>query len=134
MQILAIAKYSPWVMLPSTSDFFSSLPFSPVKLAVLIVWVYICLYFVQFALLSPFVPKKIRTIVSLATLFAGPFPLFLLLVIDTAVKATENQSSPGNRHRGQGNRKPEQHINNSQRTITKSGCKTQVFAFQQPQR
>jgi type II secretory ATPase GspE/PulE/Tfp pilus assembly ATPase PilB-like protein len=93
MPILVIAKHSPGVMLLSTSDFFSSLPFSPIKLAVLIVWVYICLYFVQLALLSPFVPKKIRTIVSLATLFAGPFPLFLLLVIDTAVKATENQSS-----------------------------------------
>lgn len=93
MQFLAIAKYSRGDVLLSATDLFNSLPFSPIKLVLLVVWVYICLYFVQLALFSPFVPKKIKTMVLLATLFAGPFPLFLLLVIDTAVKATESQTS-----------------------------------------
>jgi len=68
-----------------------SLPFNPFKLGCLIVWVYLCLYFVQRVQFSPLVPKDRKTIANVAALFLGPILLFVLLIIDMAKMASEGQ-------------------------------------------
>jgi len=60
------------------------LPFNPLRLALLIGWVYLCAYFVQRANFSPLVPKGYKTVVNVATLFTGPFVLLALFLVDTA--------------------------------------------------
>ncbi len=64
------------------------LPFNPVKLVLLIVWVYLCLYFVQLVHLSPLVPKKYKSIAYIITLVTGPLLLLTLFLIDTAKKSS----------------------------------------------
>jgi general secretion pathway protein E len=71
----------------------SSLPFHPVRLACLIVWVYLCLYFVQIIELSPLVPKKFKPPAKLVALFAGPLLLLVLLMVDSARKSARSDQS-----------------------------------------
>jgi type II secretory ATPase GspE/PulE/Tfp pilus assembly ATPase PilB-like protein len=66
-----------------------SLPFNPVKLACLIGWVYLCLYFVQRVQFSSLVPKNYKSIANVATLFLGPVLLFVLLIVDVVKKSSE---------------------------------------------
>jgi type II secretory ATPase GspE/PulE/Tfp pilus assembly ATPase PilB-like protein len=56
----------------------SMLLFNPIKLAGLIVWVYVCLYFVNLAEFSSSVPKHRKALVNFLTLFLGPIPLSTL--------------------------------------------------------
>jgi hypothetical protein len=56
----------------------SMLLFNPIKLAGLIVWVYVCLYFVNLAEFSSSVPKHRKALVNFLTLFLGPIPLSML--------------------------------------------------------
>jgi len=58
-----------------------SLSFNPIKLALLIGWVYLCLYFVQRVQFSLLVPKNYKSIANIATLFVGPILLFVLIII-----------------------------------------------------
>ncbi|NLH42934.1 MAG: type II/IV secretion system protein [Planctomycetes bacterium] len=67
------------------------LPFNPLKLVLLIAWVYLCMYFVQRANFSPLVPLRYRTVVNLITLLTGPFLLLTLFLIDTARKTRQTQ-------------------------------------------
>ncbi len=64
------------------------LPFNPVKLVLLVAWVYLCLYFVRFIQFSPLVPKKYKSIASILTLFTGPLLLLVLFIIDSAKKSS----------------------------------------------
>jgi type II secretory ATPase GspE/PulE/Tfp pilus assembly ATPase PilB-like protein len=64
-----------------------TLPFSPVKLILLIGWVYLCLYLAQRVQFSLLVPKKYKAIANLATLIAGPAVLVVLIVIDAVRKS-----------------------------------------------
>ncbi len=64
-----------------------TVPFSPVKLILLIGWVYLCLYLVQWVQFSPLVPKKYKAIASLVTLVTGPAVLVVLIVIDVVRKS-----------------------------------------------
>jgi general secretion pathway protein E len=66
----------------------AALPFSPVRLIGLVLWVYFCLYLVQVVRLSPLVPKNHKSIASLVTLLTGPFLLLALLIIDAAKKSS----------------------------------------------
>jgi len=66
------------------------LPFSPIKLIFLILWVYLCLYFIQVVQFSPLVPKKYRSVAYILTLFTGPILLLLLLVIHVAKKSYDS--------------------------------------------
>lgn len=68
----------------------TSLPFNPIKLVFLVVWVYLCLYFVQRVQFSPLAPKRYKSVVYIITLFAGPIPLLLLLIVDTAKKSSDS--------------------------------------------
>ncbi|MHC4154746.1 MAG: GspE/PulE family protein [Planctomycetota bacterium] len=61
-----------------------SLPFNPLKLLLLIGWVYLCLYFVQRVQLSPLVPKHRKSMANIVTLFTGPLLLFVVLIVDSA--------------------------------------------------
>jgi type II secretory ATPase GspE/PulE/Tfp pilus assembly ATPase PilB-like protein len=59
------------------------LTFNPIKLIILIGWVYLCLYLVQRLQFSLLVPKNYKTIVNLVTLIAGPVVLGGLIIIDS---------------------------------------------------
>ena len=88
MQILAFIKYPLTGLVVSTTSPGVSLPFNPIKLIFLIGWVYLCLYFVQRVQFSPLVPKNRKSIVNIVTLFAGPIPLLVLLIVDATRKSS----------------------------------------------
>jgi general secretion pathway protein E len=99
MQILDFIQNlspSPLCLLPadvSLVSFVTSLPFNPIKLFCLVIWVYLCLYFVQHIQFSELVPKKYKSIAYIITLFAGPILLFILLIVDTAKKSSQSNIS-----------------------------------------
>jgi len=64
----------------------AALGFNPIRLALLVGWVYLCVYFVQRVYFSPLVPKHYKTMANAVTLFTGPFLLLTLFVIDAAKK------------------------------------------------
>ncbi len=64
----------------------ADLGFNPIRLILLVGWVYLCLYLVQRANFSPLVPKDYRTLANVVTLFTGPFLLLILFVLDAAKK------------------------------------------------
>lgn len=57
------------------------LTFNPVKLILLIGWVYLCLYFVRRVEFSPLVPNRYRPIANIVTLLTGPFLLLVLFMV-----------------------------------------------------
>ncbi len=65
----------------------AELSFNPIRLVLLVGWVYLCLYLVQRAYFSPLVPKNYKTLANVVTLFTGPFLLLLLFVLDAARKS-----------------------------------------------
>jgi len=67
------------------------LPFNPLRLILLIAWVYLCMYFVQRANFSPLVPVNYRTVVNVVTLLTGPFLLLTLFLVDTAKRTRRTQ-------------------------------------------
>lgn len=74
-------------------SFVTSLPFNPIKLLFLVIWVYICLYFVQRVQFSPLVPTKYKSITYIITLFTGPVLLLILLMVDTLKKSSQGNYS-----------------------------------------
>jgi type II secretory ATPase GspE/PulE/Tfp pilus assembly ATPase PilB-like protein len=71
----------------------TSLPFNPIKMISLIVWVYLCLYFVQLVQFSSLVPKKFKPIAYIITLLTGPILLLILLITDIIKKALERNEN-----------------------------------------
>lgn len=65
---------------------FATLSFNPIRLILLVGWVYLCIYLVQRAYFSPLVPKNYKTMANVVTLFTGPLLLLTLFVIDAARK------------------------------------------------
>ncbi|HEC02009.1 MAG TPA: hypothetical protein ENI81_00605, partial [Phycisphaerales bacterium] len=63
------------------------MPFNPIKLVLLVTWIYVCLYCVQYTQFSPLVPRRYRPAAYVVTLFAGPLLLILLLVVNSVVKS-----------------------------------------------
>lgn len=72
---------------PSQYVLSAALPFSPVRLLALIVWVYMCVYLVQYFQFSPLVPKRYKPIAYVTGLLIGPLLLFVLVTIDVSRKA-----------------------------------------------
>ncbi len=68
------------------------LTFNPIKLALLIGWVYLCLYCVQRVQFSPLVPRERKGIANAATLLFGPFILLIFFIVDIA-KTTKDEHS-----------------------------------------
>jgi general secretion pathway protein E len=60
----------------------ADLAFNPLKLIILVIWVYIGLYCVQRVEFSLVVPKDKKSIVNVLTLVFGPIPLLILLIKD----------------------------------------------------
>jgi len=77
----------------SPASFITSLPFNPIKLICLVIWVYICLFFVQHIQFSPLVPHKYKPTAYIVTLFTGPILLLILLIADTAKKVSQSNIS-----------------------------------------
>jgi type II secretory ATPase GspE/PulE/Tfp pilus assembly ATPase PilB-like protein len=71
------------------------LSFNPIRLILLVGWVYLCLYLVQRAYFSPLVPKNYKTLANVVTLFTGPFLLLILFVLDAAKKSRGTGDSFG---------------------------------------
>ena len=69
------------------------LPFNPTKLVFFVIWFYLCLYLIQRIQFSPLVPKKYRSISYVISLVAGPILFLVLLIIDTAKKASKSDVS-----------------------------------------
>ena len=70
-----------------------SLPFNPLKLILLIAWVYLCLYFVQRIQFSPLVPKRYKAVAYILALFTGPILLLILLIVDAVGKSSKTGDS-----------------------------------------
>ncbi len=68
-----------------------ALPFNPVRLVLLVVWIYLCLFFVQRVQFSLLVPKRFKLIASLASLVAGPVLFVALMLIDGVKKSLAGQ-------------------------------------------
>jgi len=87
---------SPICLLPaevSPVSSVTSLPFNPIKLVCLVVWVYLCLYFVQRVQFSPLVPKRYKSVSYIITLFTGPTLLLLLLIVDAVRESSGSGDS-----------------------------------------
>ncbi|MHC4748221.1 MAG: hypothetical protein ACYS18_13040, partial [Planctomycetota bacterium] len=67
MPIPAFMNYSPITCLANITCLGVSLAFNPIKLIFLIVWVYLCLYFVQRVEFSMLVPKNRKSIANIFT-------------------------------------------------------------------
>jgi type II secretory ATPase GspE/PulE/Tfp pilus assembly ATPase PilB-like protein len=99
MQILdAIQNLSPGSFCLSPADVgltssITSLPFNPIRLICLVIWVYLCLFFVQRIQFSPLVPYKYKPIAYITTLFTGPILMLILLIVDTAKRASRSNVS-----------------------------------------
>ncbi len=87
----AFINGSPAALLLSAVLYRPSLSFSPIKLACLIIWVYLCVYFVQRVQFSRLVARDRKSMANIATLFLGPLILLVLLVLDVTKRASEER-------------------------------------------
>ncbi|MHC4741777.1 MAG: GspE/PulE family protein [Planctomycetota bacterium] len=71
----------------------AQLPFSPIRLIALVIWVYLCLYCVQVVQFCPLVPKNRKSIAVMATFFTGPALLLVLHIVDIARKSSSSSES-----------------------------------------
>ena len=90
MEMLAFIKCFPTASLLRAVPPAISLSFNPIKLVLLIGWVYLCLYSVQRIQFSPLVSEHRKSIANVAALFAGPVVLFVLLIMDVRRKSLES--------------------------------------------
>jgi len=63
------------------------MPFNPIKLVLLVTWIYVCLYCVQYMQFSPLLPKRYKPAAYIVTLLAGPVLLLLLFAVNSVVKS-----------------------------------------------
>ena len=69
----------------------SLLVFSPLKVAFLIVWFYLCMYTVYCVEASPLIRREHKAIASVFSFVVGPLLFFVLVVADLAVKLQEGE-------------------------------------------
>ena len=70
-----------------------TLVFSPIKMALLIGWFFLCFWLAQRSQYSLLVPKDKKTIAALMSLILGPIAFALFLLIDLIKKSSQSQSS-----------------------------------------
>ncbi len=98
MQCLFLTNLLVIAQLPA-SDWISSAhaqilaEINPVRLIVLIGWIYLGLYFVQRIEFSAVVPKSQKPIANILTLIFGPIPLLVLLIADVFKTPKEQRGS-----------------------------------------
>ncbi|UCD52442.1 MAG: type II/IV secretion system protein [Phycisphaerales bacterium] len=69
----------------------TALPFDPIRLVLLIAWIYLGMYCVQRIQVGALVPAAYRTVASVFTLFTGPTLLLILAVIEAAKKSRQSR-------------------------------------------
>jgi type II secretory ATPase GspE/PulE/Tfp pilus assembly ATPase PilB-like protein len=57
-----------------------NIPFNPLRLVLLVLWVYLCLYCVQRIQFSPLIDVRHKTLAKVSTLFLGPFFIGVLVM------------------------------------------------------
>ena len=75
------------------------LPLSPIKLILLLGWVYLCLYLVQRVEDSPLAPTRYKSILYVITIFAGPLVFLVLVLADTKKSGQEGNPFANYIHR-----------------------------------
>jgi general secretion pathway protein E len=70
--------------------------FSPVRIILLVVWVYLCMYSVIRVEGSSLIPVRHKAKANILALLTGPLFLFVLFVADTTIKLQEGLIKPGN--------------------------------------
>ncbi|HIJ72126.1 MAG TPA: type II/IV secretion system protein [Planctomycetes bacterium] len=70
--------------------------FSPVRVILLVVWVYFCVYSVLRVEGSNLIPVRHKAKANILALLTGPFFLFVLFVADVTIKLQEGIIRPGN--------------------------------------
>jgi len=68
------------------------LPFNPIKLIVLITWLYLCLYIVQRIQYSSLVSNRYQTAANLGALFLGPIFIGILVLADVIFNYTGSET------------------------------------------
>jgi len=71
-----VAIVEEWVVSSSVA-----LPFNPIKLGLLVLWVYLCMYVVQYIQFSSLVPQNQKMIASIIALFMGPLLLLAIVLL-----------------------------------------------------
>ncbi len=86
MKVLFSATHQATVALPGQAGVLAAadMPFNPLKLIILVGWVYLGLYCVQRVEFSLVVPKDKKPLINILTLFFGPIPLLVFLIKDVA--------------------------------------------------
>jgi len=69
-----------------------ALPFDPLRLILLVAWVYLCMYCVQRVQLGALVPAPYKALANIVTLVTGPTLLLVLVIIEAAKKNRQNQT------------------------------------------
>jgi general secretion pathway protein E len=73
-----------------------SLLFSPVRVILLIAWVYLCMYSVLRIETNRSIPLRYKAITNAFALLVGPLILFFLFVTDTTIKLQDGRIRPDN--------------------------------------
>ena len=84
MKVLLAATHPSTAELPGQAGVLAAadMPFNPLKLAILVGWVYLGLYCVQRVEFSLVVPKDKKPLINILTLVFGPIPLLVFLIKD----------------------------------------------------
>ena len=70
--------------------------FSPIRIILLVVWVYFCVYSIIRVEGSSLIPVRHKAKANILALLTGPLFLFVLFVADTTIKLQEGLIKPGN--------------------------------------
>ncbi len=69
-----------------------ALPFNPLRLILLVAWVYLCMYCVQQVQFGSLVREKYKAVANVVSLFAGPIVLLGLAIAEAVRKSRSGQS------------------------------------------
>lgn len=82
------------MMLSQAIPFPPHLPYSPVKLALLVAWFCLCLYSIRRTYRSPLISDRFTDAACLAALIAGPLLLIVLFIVDTVCQIADGRMPP----------------------------------------
>lgn len=86
LEMQHLAAMAPMDALPD-----SGLPFSPIRLAVMVLWAYLCVYTVQQFEFGSYVSPRFKPVINFFSFFIGPFIFFAVVVTDTVRKVQEGE-------------------------------------------
>jgi len=74
------------------------MPFNPIRLAILLVWVYLCMHIVQRIQFSRLVPKNQKLIANIIALFLGPLFLLALTIVSYGLTLLKTVGKTASEH------------------------------------